>query len=220
MMSMLSFFAATDCPDRLFLGLVPWYHYLNLNSSCQFDDSHPFALLGSQSSLLLILLAVVDDLMRVAGLLAVVFVIYAGIKYITSQGDPGETAKAQSTLLNSLVGLAIAIVAIGTVSFIGNKLAGGPGAGTVLGLDLSPLPSATGAASGSIIQTVLSLVFGVVGALSLLFVVIGGFRYVLSQGDPKNVSQAKNTVFYALIGLAVAIVAESIVSFVVGRITP
>jgi hypothetical protein len=70
----------------------------------------------------LVLLAVIDDLLRLAGLLAVGYVIYGAIRYILSQGSPEETAKAQSTIVNALIGLALAMLAVGIVSFVGGKL--------------------------------------------------------------------------------------------------
>jgi hypothetical protein len=62
-------------------------------------------------------------LLRVAGLAAIFFIIYAGIQYVTSQGNPDAAAKAKDTIINALIGLAVAVVAVGIVSFIGSKLA-------------------------------------------------------------------------------------------------
>jgi len=172
---------------------------------------------GKSSDILLVVLAVVDDLLRVAGVLAVGYVIYAGIKYITSQGSPDETAKAQSTLLNAIIGLSIALIAIASVSFIGNHLAGASGGSAgVSGIDVSSLPKTP--ATDTTVKTLLTIVDSVVGALSLLFITIGGFRYVISQGDPQATGKAKNTILYAVIGLLVAITAQAIVTFVIGRV--
>jgi len=104
-----------------FFGLVPWYHYLNVDAKCNVVN---FSVLGngSNSDVPLILLAVVDDLLRVAGIVAVGFVIYGAIQYVVSQGEPDKTTKARMTILNSLIGLAIALVAVGAVSYIGHKL--------------------------------------------------------------------------------------------------
>lgn len=210
--------------SNTFLGLEPWYHYLTVqyDKTTKACEVTSFQLLGSHSGILLVLLAVVDDLLRIAGLVAVFFVIYAGIRYITSQGSPDQTSQALSTLINALIGLAIALVAIGLVSYLGSQIGTGNGSnGTVVAggkLNLSSLPNPTGAASGSIIQTVLQIVFALVGALSFLFIVIGGMKYIFSSGDPKSTSQAQGTIIYALVGLVVAIVAESIVSLVIGKI--
>ena len=73
--------------------------------------------------------------------------------------------------------------------------------------------------NGSALQTILSLVIGIVAAISVLFVVIGGLRYVFSDGDPQDASRAKSTIIYALIGLIVAVLAEAIVAFVLSNKT-
>lgn len=211
---------ALTCGGGTFFGLVPWYHYLKLSvdSTTKSCEVQSFTTLGAHSSFLLILLAIVDDLLRIAGVVAVGFVIYAGIRYIMSQGSPDETAKAQSTLLNALIGLVIAMIAVGLVSFVGSKIGVNGGTAPTSGpnIDVSALPH-TGATT-STIKTVLSVTFGIIGGLALLFVTIGGFRYVISQGDAQSVSKAKNTILYALVGLVVAIAAETIVTFVVGKV--
>lgn len=70
-------------------------------------------------------------------------------------------------------------------------------------------------ANGDFVQNVLRIILGIIGAVSVLFVAIGGMRYVFSQGDPQAVSKAKSTIVFALIGLVIAIVAQGIVSLVV-----
>ena len=75
-------------------------------------------------------------------------------------------------------------------------------------------------------QTSLALTFGkiantltiLVGAVSVIMIIIGGLRYVISQGDSKAVTDAKNTIMYAVIGVLVAIVAFAIVQFVINTI--
>ena len=116
--------SGADCAKGNFFGLRPWYHYLQVEdtTSCNiiFDSGK---LLTPEGPIMLILLAVVDDLLRIAGLVAVGFVIYGGYKYITSQGSPDQTADAQKTILNAVIGLVIAIIAVALVSFLGGKLA-------------------------------------------------------------------------------------------------
>ena len=63
------------------------------------------------------------------------------------------------------------------------------------------------------LHLILGIFFGILAAVAVLFIIIGGFRYVISSGDPQDMSKAKNTILYALIGLVVAITAEGIVSF-------
>jgi len=120
-------FAAT-CDKPTFFGLVPWYQYLTLKTdpitkACtitNFDDASK--VLGVHSSFLLIIMAILDDLIRVTALLAVGYVIYGGIQYVTSQGSPDSTRKAQQTIINALIGVVVAILAASIVGFIGSKL--------------------------------------------------------------------------------------------------
>ena len=55
------------------------------------------------------------------------------------------------------------------------------------------------------------------GAVSVIMIIIGGFRYVTSQGDQTQMQSAKNTILYAVIGVVVSIAAYAIVSFVVAQ---
>lgn len=54
----------------------------------------------------------------------------------------------------------------------------------------------------------------IVGAVSVIMIIIGGLRYVLSSGDSKATVEAKNTILYAVIGVVVAIVAYAVIAFV------
>jgi hypothetical protein len=65
---------------------------------------------------------------------------------------------------------------------------------------------------------ILAVVFGILAALTVLIIVIAGFKYVESQGDAQAVGKAKATIIYALVGLVLAISAEAIVAFVLGGI--
>jgi len=53
-----------------------------------------------------------------------------------------------------------------------------------------------------------------VGAISVLMLMWGGLRFITSGGDSKKVTDAKNTVLYSILGLAIAFVAYAIINFV------
>ena len=73
---------------------------------------------------------------------------------------------------------------------------------------------------GSIFTTIVNVLLFVIGAISVIMLIIGGIRYTVSGGDAGSVTAAKNTIMYALIGLAVAFLAFAIVNWVLGAITP
>ena len=58
----------------------------------------------------------------------------------------------------------------------------------------------------------------VVGVAAVIMIIIGGLQYVLASGDPSNIQNAKNTIFYAIVGLLVAALAQGIIAFVLKRI--
>lgn len=60
----------------------------------------------------------------------------------------------------------------------------------------------------------------IVGTVSVLMIVVGGLRYVLSGGDSSATTSAKNTILYAIIGVVVALMAYAIINFVVIRLIP
>ena len=58
-----------------------------------------------------------------------------------------------------------------------------------------------------------------VGIISVIMLIYGGLRYVISGGDSKKVTDAKNTILYAIIGLIISILAFAIVNFVINAVT-
>lgn len=72
--------------------------------------------------------------------------------------------------------------------------------------------------SGSIFANVTNAALFIIGAVSVLMLIYGGIRYTVSGGDTKQVTDAKNTILYAVVGIIVAIMAYAIVNFVIGRL--
>jgi hypothetical protein len=130
-----------------FFGLKPWYQYIGneldpgtpksnsaevveeaKRSKCSvkcfnYLTSPEANECGQKSSdVPLVLLAVVDDLLRIAGLVALGYIFVGAFKYVASQGNPDSTKSAQETIINALLGLAISLIAVAVVSFIGNAL--------------------------------------------------------------------------------------------------
>ena len=70
------------------------------------------------------------------------------------------------------------------------------------------------AADNAHLQVILQYVFGVLGAVAVIIVIVGALRFVNARGNPQDAAGARQTVIYALIGLAVCLSAEAIVTFV------
>ena len=77
------------------------------------------------------------------------------------------------------------------------------------------LPKIT--AGSSQLGTILQITFGIIGAIAVLIIIVAGFRFVISEGKPENITRARETIIYAVVGLIVSISAEVIVAFVINK---
>ena len=69
-----------------------------------------------------------------------------------------------------------------------------------------------------VFRQVTNVVLYVIGVVAVIMLIIGGIKYVISGGDAKKVTDAKNTVLYAIIGLAIAFFSYAIVNFVISAL--
>lgn len=68
-----------------------------------------------------------------------------------------------------------------------------------------------------IIKTIINVLSVIVGVVAVVMIIFGGLKYITSGGDSSNVSSAKNTIIYAIIGLVIVALAQFIVRFVLDR---
>ncbi len=67
----------------------------------------------------------------------------------------------------------------------------------------------------NIITNALQMVFGIFAGVAVLIIAIAAFRIIISRGNPQDVSRSRDAIIYAAIGLAVSMMAFTIVTFVV-----
>lgn len=132
-----------DCSGDLrrsaFFGIPPWYKYLPGEKVLQMapdgsggikevevcqpvikKDSSEKAI--PKKAILLIVASVLQMLIAVAGLAALAFIVYGGFMYLTSNGNAEQVKNAGSTLLNAIIGLAIAVSATTIVNYLAKQL--------------------------------------------------------------------------------------------------
>lgn len=73
--------------------------------------------------------------------------------------------------------------------------------------------------STGVITLIVNVLLFAVGAISVIMIMIGGLRYVISGGNSSAVTGAKNTIMYAIIGLIVAFLGYAIINFVLSVLT-
>ena len=80
-------------------------------------------------------------------------------------------------------------------------------------LDPSKLPQTT--ANSNSLANILQIVFTIIGALAFLMLVISGLRYITTEGNPQKTAEVRRQIIYIAVGLVVAVLADTIVTFVV-----
>lgn len=70
----------------------------------------------------------------------------------------------------------------------------------------------------NITDTAVDILTFLVGAISVIVIVLAGFMYVTSGGEPEKTKKAKNTIIYALVAIVLAVLANAIVGFVLDQV--
>lgn len=113
-------FASSDCaPNEGLSGAV--------NTGCSQGKGQATNLFGDGS----VVTTIINTMLFITGLLSVIMIIYAGIRYVTAHGDTSQVKSAQNTLIYAIVGLVVSIVAYAVVSWVSGLWGadGGAGAG-------------------------------------------------------------------------------------------
>ena len=122
----------------------------------------------------------------------------------------GQVATGIGAALTLLAGRAMA--ATGDINDAANPASAGANAARGNGT-----PTELVGSSG-VFTRITNTVLYAVGIISVIMLIYGGLRYVISGGDSKKVTDAKNTIMYAIIGLIISILAYAIVNFVINAV--
>jgi hypothetical protein len=152
-----------------------------------------------------------------AGGVALIVMIVAVYKIITSRGNPESLQNGRDLFTSAVIGLLFIIFAIFILQFIGRDIIGIPG------FSLQLVPPAHAAqlgefnveppvgldpglnSIGAIISAFLPAVFALAGIAAFIYLILGGFRYLISRGDPKQIESARGAITNAMIGLIVIV---------------
>jgi hypothetical protein len=106
--------------QHAFFGFPHWWKYIKTGHYDGLGNCTPEVVFPG--GIWSIAFAVTDMLLYLAGIVAVISIIIAGVSHITSDGNPEKAAAARKRIWNSLIGLGIVLAATGFVAFIGNRL--------------------------------------------------------------------------------------------------
>ncbi|MBQ6461391.1 hypothetical protein IJJ36_03105 [Candidatus Saccharibacteria bacterium] len=191
------------CPN--FLGLTSW--------DC--DVETPTSEKELAANIWKIATNILLDISVVAAYLVIGYVIYGGYLYMFSSGDPNKVSSGKKTLTHAFIGLAIVTLSTIILGAIRIALIGD----TSLADCASDNSACINSAPETLVTNLVGWVIGIAGVVSAIFLVIGGVGYITSSGDANKLQKSKNTITYALIGLAIVGLSEIIVSVVSGIIS-
>lgn len=81
---------------------------------------------------------------------------------------------------------------------------------------LTHIPQKSNFSDGSngSLESILTIVYTVLGIIAVVMLIIAGIMYATSNGDPSQVARAKNTILYTIVGIVVLVSATAIIGFV------
>ena len=75
----------------------------------------------------------------------------------------------------------------------------------------------SGANLTNLIKKIINIFSVIIGVIAVIMIIVGGLKYITSGGESSNVSGAKNTIIYAIVGLIIVALAQFIVHFVLAN---
>jgi len=69
-----------------------------------------------------------------------------------------------------------------------------------------------------VLGKIINLALYLVGGVAVLFLIIGGFQFIMAAGNPQGAQTAKNTVLYVIIGLVIVLLSNVAVQFIIQKL--
>lgn len=150
-----------------------------------------------------------------ASAIAALFIVVNGYQYVLSAGNPEKVEKAKMGLTWSVGGL---ILVIGSYAIVHLTAA-------TLGFRQDKLnqleqnkPAGVPEGAPGILDSIANILFIFAGAVAVIFIILGGYRYVTSQGNRELAEKAQKTLLYAVVGLIIVFTAFLIFNLIATRL--
>ena len=122
--------------------------------------------------------------------------------------------KLKQIITTMLIMLGVLLVPLSATANAVNVFGGCPQTGNTAGT----ICGSQGDSAKTLIGNIVNILIYIAGAIAVIVIIVGGIKYVTSGGDSSQMSNAKNTILYAVIGLVVVVMAYGIVQFVLANI--
>ncbi|HEU5005095.1 MAG TPA: hypothetical protein VFT49_03370 [Candidatus Saccharimonadales bacterium] len=116
---MIAPYLADACSKGGFFGIPHWWQFLDTSSSTANECIINFNI---KSDIFAAALGILDIMLHIAGIIAVVMIMVAGVNYLLAIGNPQKITSSRRSIVHAIVGLAIVMAATAMVTFVGNSL--------------------------------------------------------------------------------------------------
>ena len=141
----------------------------------------------------------------ILGGISLIVIVFQGLRFVLSSGNPEKTTQARNGIIYALVGLTVALAGSSITHFALNYF--------------NPSGEIEIVGANNILVKIAYLITVIVGIISVFMIVIAGMRYILSSGNVEQANSARNTIIYAIIGLVIAIVAGPLIALMINLLT-
>lgn len=139
--------------------------------------------------------------------LLTLFILWGAFQLMTSGGSPERVEKGRKTIYWAILGFVVLVLAGGIGTLVANFL-GGTGISTDGGIGDAPVTNLTGLMA--VINKASQWMFGILMALSVVMILYSAFLYMFSGGSDDKIKKAKDTLTYAIIAVAIAVLAGGV----------
>ena len=155
--------------------------------------------------------------------IAVIMMLWASFLFLTSAGQPGKIKQGNEVVIWTIIGAGILLLSTALITLVMSTLNANQEAistiQTVNSSNVGPViplcswESTKTTVVGTILNVV-NLFSWFIGVLSVAMALYSGFLFMTSRGNPQNAVKAGKTIFYAIVGITVAVIAYSIIQIV------
>ena len=147
--------------------------------------------------------------------IAVIMMLWASFLFLTSAGQPGKIKQANEVVVWTIIGAGILLLSTALITLVMSTLNANPQATATITTNLGQCSwESTKTTVVGTILNVVNLFSWFIGVLSVAMALYSGFLFMTSRGNPQNAVKAGKTIFYAIVGITVAVIAYSIIQIV------
>lgn len=145
-------------------------------------------------------LSVIKVIRNIIGSIAVIWIIISAIQMVTANGDETKTTQSRQSILYIIAGLVVILLIEQVVTII----FGAPGA--IRGLTTNNI------ALSNEVAGILGFIRTLIGTLVMLFIIINGFKTIVSQGDEEKIKNERRAIGWSVAGVVVVLINEFIIN--------